>query len=234
MTRTVRVGRDAIAQMTGGPEAETTFYGHDILGSVTARFSDRGQRVDDLEYRAFGELRQGAITPENPYGYTGKPMDPTTGIYDYGFRDYAPELARFTTVDPIKDGNNWYAYVGNDPVNFVDPLGLARAAGTGTPIVPTVNHSPTSWEQDAGIAAFGAAGTLASAATAVLSGVTQALIASGTSYGSAVLLGTGAAAPLIGLAGIAGFVGYDLLEGSGLDQTNRGVSGMVTWIRGKL
>jgi hypothetical protein len=33
-------------------------------------------------------------------------------------------LGRFTTVDPIKDGNNWYAYVGNNPVNFVDPLGL--------------------------------------------------------------------------------------------------------------
>ena len=46
-------------------------------------------------------------------------------MYDYGFRDYAPRLARFTSVDPIKDGRNWYAYVGADPVNRFDWLGLA-------------------------------------------------------------------------------------------------------------
>jgi len=31
---------------------------------------------------------------------------------------------RFTTVDPIRDGANWFAYVNNDPVNYVDLLGL--------------------------------------------------------------------------------------------------------------
>ncbi|MCK5201725.1 MAG: hypothetical protein KAR21_25400, partial [Spirochaetales bacterium] len=35
------------------------------------------------------------------------------GFYDYGFRDYDPVQMRFTTVDPIKSGSNWYAYVGN-------------------------------------------------------------------------------------------------------------------------
>jgi uncharacterized protein RhaS with RHS repeats len=33
-------------------------------------------------------------------------------------------LGRWTIIDLIKDGRNWYAYVGNDPVNFVDPMGL--------------------------------------------------------------------------------------------------------------
>jgi hypothetical protein len=32
--------------------------------------------------------------------------------------------ARFTTVDPVRDGNNWFAYVNNDPVNWVDLWGL--------------------------------------------------------------------------------------------------------------
>jgi hypothetical protein len=31
----------------------------------------------------------------------------------------------FTTVDPARDGANWFAYVNNDPVNFDDLLGLA-------------------------------------------------------------------------------------------------------------
>jgi hypothetical protein len=44
-------------------------------------------------------------------------------IYDYGYRDYSPTLARFTTVDPIRDGTNWFAYVNNDPVNWIDPDG---------------------------------------------------------------------------------------------------------------
>lgn len=47
-----------------------------------------------------------------------------TGLSDYGFRDYAPTLARFTTVDPIRDGSNWYAYCNSDPVNYVDMWGL--------------------------------------------------------------------------------------------------------------
>ena len=58
------------------------------------------------------------------FGYAGKPYDPVTGLSDYGFRDYAPSLARFTTVDPIRDGSNWYAYCNADPVNYVDAWGL--------------------------------------------------------------------------------------------------------------
>ena len=58
------------------------------------------------------------------FAYAGKPYDPVTGLSDYGFRDYAPTLARFTTVDPIRDGSNWYAYCNSDPVNYVDMWGL--------------------------------------------------------------------------------------------------------------
>jgi RHS repeat-associated protein len=61
-------------------------------------------------------------------GYTGKPYDAVTGLYDYGYRDYKAEVARFTSIDPIRDGSNWYAYVNNDPVNWVDPWGLECSA----------------------------------------------------------------------------------------------------------
>ena len=62
-------------------------------------------------------------------GYTGKPYDAVTGLSDYGFRDYSPTHARFITEDPIRDGENWFAYVGNNPVNWVDPWGLSASDG---------------------------------------------------------------------------------------------------------
>ena len=58
------------------------------------------------------------------FGYLGKPYNADTELYDYGFRDYSPTIARFTTVDPIRDGRNWFSYVVNDPVNYVDLWGL--------------------------------------------------------------------------------------------------------------
>jgi len=63
-------------------------------------------------------------------GYTGKPYDAATGLYNYGYRDYRPQAARFTTVDPIRDGNNWFAYVNNDPVNWIDLWGLCTSDNT--------------------------------------------------------------------------------------------------------
>jgi hypothetical protein len=53
-----------------------------------------------------------------------------TGLYDYGYRDYMPAAARFTTEDPVRDGANWFAYVNNDPVNWIDPWGLNASIGT--------------------------------------------------------------------------------------------------------
>lgn len=43
-------------------------------------------------------------------------------------RPYSPNLQRWITRDPIGEqgGVNLYGYVQNDPVNFIDPLGLAN------------------------------------------------------------------------------------------------------------
>jgi len=81
-------------------------------------------RFQRYEYDAFGSLYEGAFARLNAVGYTGKHYDTKSDRYDYGFREYSPSLGRFTTKDPIKDGANWYAYCGNEPVNFTDPWGL--------------------------------------------------------------------------------------------------------------
>ncbi len=47
--------------------------------------------------------------------------------YNY-FRDYDPNLGRYITSDPIGllAGTNTYTYVDNNPLNFIDPLGLSK------------------------------------------------------------------------------------------------------------
>ena len=41
----------------------------------------------------------------------------------FGARFYDPEVGRFITVDPGKDGLNWYAYCNNNPLRYIDPDG---------------------------------------------------------------------------------------------------------------
>lgn len=78
----------------------------------------------EFEYDVFGLVYSGELELNNYRGYNSKIVDPVFEIYDYRFRDYKPVLGRFTTLDPIRDSLNWYVYVNNDPVNFIDPLGL--------------------------------------------------------------------------------------------------------------
>jgi RHS repeat-associated protein len=97
------------------------------MGSVMTATNEYGALEERYEYDAFGKPYVGDLTQGMNLGYTGKPYDTVTGLYNYGYRDYKPEAARFTTVDPVRDGTNWFAYVNNDPVNWVDWWGLSAS-----------------------------------------------------------------------------------------------------------
>jgi len=60
--------------------------------------------------------------------FTGRRYDPETGLYYYRARYYNPEIGRFLQPDPIgyNDGMNMYAYVGNNPLAWIDPYGLCK------------------------------------------------------------------------------------------------------------
>jgi len=66
------------------------------------------------------------LNTNNPYAYTGRELD-DTDLYYYRARYYDPSTQRFLGEDPIgyNSGDfNFYRYVGNSPVNYVDPMGL--------------------------------------------------------------------------------------------------------------
>ncbi|MBN1186228.1 MAG: RHS repeat-associated core domain-containing protein [Bacteroidales bacterium] len=135
----------AMIAVDGGMET-WYFYHYDGLGSVIALSNSSGTIVEAYAYDVFGTptisvgagsdgiWRTGDDTTDtisnigNPYLFTGRRWDADTGLYYYRARMYSPALGRFLQPDPIgyADGMNLYAYCGNNPLNFIDPLGLCK------------------------------------------------------------------------------------------------------------
>ena len=102
---------------------DETYLHQDQLDSTILTSSASGENIRNVDYDAFGQvLNRSVTTPEHLYN--GKPQDPMTRLVNYGFRDYSPRQGRFTTIDPIRSGDNWYGYVENNPLNAIDPTGL--------------------------------------------------------------------------------------------------------------
>jgi len=69
-------------------------------------------------------LKVPGLKGNDSYDYTGKKEDEGTGLKYFGARFYDPEVGRFLTLDPKKDGANWYVYCRDNPINKIDPDGF--------------------------------------------------------------------------------------------------------------
>jgi RHS repeat-associated protein len=116
-----------IAMVTPSGGANTRRYFHtNRQGSVVAMSADSGTIAEGPHaYDAYGN---GAPATGAPFKYTGRRLDPETGLYYYRARYYSPTMGRFLQVDPVgmTPDLNLYAYAGNDSANHSDPSGLAR------------------------------------------------------------------------------------------------------------
>lgn len=111
---------------------------NDGHGNVAALLDLQGNASATYEYDPYGRplraegptsgelLGQADQAGDNPFRYSSKYQDRETGLYDYGLRYYDPSLGRFLNRDPLGEagGTNLYAFVGNNPVNRWDYLGL--------------------------------------------------------------------------------------------------------------
>ncbi len=104
-----------------------------------------GTVAQELDYDEFGRVVKDSNPGFQPFGFAGGLYDPDTGLIRFGLRDYCAETGQWTARDPIRfahdysvqsgqwsasdpvrfarGGSSLYAYVRNDPLNWIDPLG---------------------------------------------------------------------------------------------------------------
>jgi RHS repeat-associated protein len=103
-------------------------YLRDGLGSTLALTDSTGTVQQTYTYGPYGYTSSSGNTTSNSYEYTGREAD-ATGLYYFRARYYNPNTSRFISEDPIGfagDGANLFAYVGDDPTDFIDPFGMDR------------------------------------------------------------------------------------------------------------
>lgn len=105
-----------------------TFLHADERGSIVARSNESGAKTAINSYDEYGIPYSGNT---GRFQYTGQAWLAQLGMYYYKARIYSPTHGRFMQTDLIgyADGMNWYNYVGSDPVNQSDTLGLGTGIG---------------------------------------------------------------------------------------------------------
>jgi RHS repeat-associated protein len=112
---------------------EIAFYQCDHLGTPQELTDHEGRVAWSAQYKAWGEARE-AISEagrragfRNPIRFQGQYFDDETGLHYNRYRYYDPWSGRFISKDPIglRGDVNVHLFAPS-PVEWVDPMGLAR------------------------------------------------------------------------------------------------------------
>ncbi|MBB6217238.1 RHS repeat-associated protein [Anaerosolibacter carboniphilus] len=129
------IPRGLETNLSGTPER--VYYLQDELGSTTKLIGEDGKTSAHYNYDEFGrplsfrKFDQNWSGPDNTFGYTGYQYDAAAEMWYAQARYYEPKIGRFISEDPWSGTQvqpntmNPYPYVLNNPLKYVDPLGLA-------------------------------------------------------------------------------------------------------------
>jgi len=138
------------------------YYHYDYRGSTVALTDHESRITDRLEYSAYGTLTYRIGNTDTPFLFNGRfgvQTDPN-GLLYMRARYYNPYICRFINPDPIgfSGGLNWYVFADGNPVNYLDPYGLAYGnpvCGPGGEMYPSdpfapggAYYVPSPWKPD--------------------------------------------------------------------------------------
>jgi RHS repeat-associated protein len=106
--------------------ATNYYYTKDHLGSIREVVDGSGSVKSRYDYDPYGRRTLVSGTDLADFGFTGFLYHKSTGLNLTLFRAYDSDLGRWLSRDPIAErgGLNLYGYVGNNPINNTDLIGL--------------------------------------------------------------------------------------------------------------
>jgi len=215
-------GRMPVAMTKGGA---TYYLTYDQVGSLRVVANASGTAIKRIDYDSFGNIINDTNPSSTiPFGFAGGLQDIDTKLVRFGFRDYDPDVGRWTAKDPIlfaAGDVDLYGYCVSDPITLVDASGMLvgtltrpalRLVGAGAQeaaIAARVGDAATSAAITAGaIPSLGGGRTIETAlgASQVQGGGQTIAIASG-------LVASGGALATTGGLGMALFGGWEIGQG---------------------
>jgi RHS repeat-associated protein len=105
-----------------------TYYSVDALGSVVVLSDPDGTVRNHYRYSAWGDMEEEGGPIVQPFTYTGREVAVLNysqrAVYYYRARWMIPGHGRFMSEDPYRSAAfTPYAYVGNQPLQYIDPSG---------------------------------------------------------------------------------------------------------------
>ena len=132
-------GIGGLLARTDNTTGQPAFYHADGNGNVTMLVNSAQAVVAKYLYDAFGNTLSlsGPLAFANLYRFSSKETHQNSGLVYYLYRYYDPNLQRWPNRDPMEEigGINLYEFVGNDPEDKSDVLGLGPVGlpGWGNP-----------------------------------------------------------------------------------------------------
>ncbi len=138
--------RVAMRERTSSANNGTVTWLHgDHLGSASLTTNASGQKIGEMRYKPFGEVRSewwASGTASTDLLWTGQRRESSNyvgSINDFNARFFSPIIGRFVSADTIvpnfanPQSLNRFSYVRNSPLNFIDPTGHAEQCDEYTP-----------------------------------------------------------------------------------------------------